>query len=72
MPGEGNDFSLRHSVQTYPGAQSAPPIQREFGVVFPQEKGPGREADNSLPSSAKMKNVGAIFPIPRTSLLRGA
>jgi hypothetical protein len=51
---------------------SQPRIQRELGAVFPELKGPGQEGYHLPPASAKVKNVGAIFPIPLTSLLRDA
>jgi hypothetical protein len=44
-----------------------PPIQWVLGV-----KRPGREADHSPPSSAEVKNDGAITPDPHTSLWLGA
>jgi hypothetical protein len=36
------------------------------GAISPEVKGPGREADNSPPSSAEVRNVGAIPPLPHT------
>jgi hypothetical protein len=44
-----------------------PPIQWVPGV-----KRPGREADHSPPSSAEVKNGGAMPPLPYTSSWRGA
>jgi hypothetical protein len=44
-----------------------PPIQWVPGVLALKVKRPGREADNSLPSSAEVKNGGAIPPLPHTS-----
>jgi hypothetical protein len=37
------------------------------GVLSPGIKRPEREADHSPPSSAAVKNCGAIPPLPRTS-----
>jgi hypothetical protein len=34
------------------------------GADFPEIKRPGREADHSPPSSAEVKNGGAIPPLP--------
>jgi hypothetical protein len=41
-----------------------PPIQCVPGAPSPEIKRQGREADNSLPSSAEVKNGGAIPPLP--------
>jgi hypothetical protein len=35
-------------------------------------KQPGREVDHSLPSSAEIKNGGAMLPLPHASSWRGA
>jgi hypothetical protein len=43
-----------------------PPIQCILGVMWQ-----GREADNSPPSNAEIKNSGAIAPLPHTSSWRG-
>jgi hypothetical protein len=56
-------FSPLHSVQTDSEAYSTP-LQ---GV-----KRLGGEADHPLPSSDKVKNGGAIHPLPHTSSWRGA
>jgi hypothetical protein len=42
-----------------------PPIQWVLGAVSPRLKWPGRVTDNLPPSSAKVKNVGAIPPLPQ-------
>jgi hypothetical protein len=42
-----------------------PPIQRALGAVSPGVKRPGREAGH-LSSTAKVKNGGAIAPLPHT------
>jgi hypothetical protein len=51
---QGQDFSLLYSVQTGSGAHTA---------SYPE-----READHSLPSSADVKNDGAIPPLPHMFL----
>jgi hypothetical protein len=47
-------------------------IQWVGGAVFLGVKRTGREADHSSPSSAGVKNAGAIPPLPNTSSWRGA
>jgi hypothetical protein len=47
-------------------------IQWLPGVVFPGLKRQRRESDHSPPSSAEVKNGGAIPPLPHTSSWRGA
>jgi hypothetical protein len=70
MVGE-RDFYVLHSVQTsseaYPASYSAGTAAGFLGV-----KRPGREADHSSPSSAEVKNDGAIRPLPHTSSRRDA
>jgi hypothetical protein len=51
-------FSLHHSVQT--GSRAHP-------ALSPGVKRQGREADHSPPSSAVVKNGGAIPPLPHMS-----
>ena len=41
---------------------------KEYGGVFPGVKQPGREADHSLPSSAKARNDWSYTAIPTTCL----
>jgi hypothetical protein len=53
-------YSVLHS--DYPVSEAQPRIQWVPGV-----KRPGPEADDSLPSSAEIKNNGAILPLPHTS-----
>jgi hypothetical protein len=61
----GERFSLLHSVQTGSGAQPASnPIQWVPGILFRGVKQPGRETNHSLSSSAKVKDCGAISPLP--------
>jgi hypothetical protein len=55
------DFSLFYSVQTDAGAH-LPPIQWVPGVLSPVVNRQGREANHSPPSSAEVKNGGAIPP----------
>jgi hypothetical protein len=49
-----------------------PPIQQVLAAVSPGIKRPGREADQSPPSSAKVKNSGAIPPLRHTYSWRNA
>jgi hypothetical protein len=42
------------------------------GDISSRIKRPGREVDRSPPSSAEVKNGGAIYPFPHTSSWRGA
>jgi hypothetical protein len=49
-----------------------PPVQWIPGATSPGLKRQGREADNSSPSSAKVKNSEAIPPLPHTSSWFGA
>jgi hypothetical protein len=66
------DFSLLHSVQDSTEAHPASyPVDN--GVLFPEDKVAShfswrvkwlqREADHSFPSSAEVKNCGAIPPL---------
>jgi hypothetical protein len=48
------------------------PIQWLPGAVSPEVKRQGREDDHSPPSSAEVKNAGAIPPFPHTSSWNGA
>jgi hypothetical protein len=56
---------LLHSVQTGSGATPAS-YPMGIGDSFPEVKRPKREADCSPPYSAKVKNCGAITPLPHT------
>jgi hypothetical protein len=42
------------------------------GALFPEVKRTGPEGDHSPPTSAEVKNGGAIHPLPRTSSWRSA
>jgi hypothetical protein len=54
-------FSLRHRVQTGSGAHpTSSPVGT--GVLSPGVKRPGREADHSSSSSAKVENVLSSAP----------
>jgi hypothetical protein len=57
-------FSFHRSVQTGSGAD---PASCPMGTVgsFPGVKRQGREAVHSPPSSAEVKNGGAVPPLPR-------
>jgi hypothetical protein len=44
-----------------------PPVQGVPGALSPILKRPGCEADYSPPSSAEVKNAGAMPPLPDTS-----
>jgi hypothetical protein len=39
-------------------------VEYDPGAVSPRKKRPGCEANNSPPTSAKVKNCGAIPPLP--------
>jgi hypothetical protein len=56
-PGRARGFYIHHSVQRALGP-TQPPVQWLLGV-----KRPGREAGHSTPSSAKVKNGGAVPPL---------
>jgi hypothetical protein len=64
-------FSLLHSVQTGSGAHPASYPIGSRGAL-PGAKRPGREADHSSPTSAEVKDGGAIPPVPYISSWRGA
>jgi hypothetical protein len=57
FPAGARDFSLLHSVQTGSGVHA----------ISPRLERLGREADHSPPSSAEVKNGGAIPPLPHMS-----
>jgi hypothetical protein len=70
IPGRGS-FSPFHRVQIGPGAH---PISYPMGTgdSFSGIKRPGHEADYSPPSSAVVKNGGAISPLPHMSSCHSA
>jgi hypothetical protein len=59
----GKRFALLQSVQTGTGAHTVS-YEMGTGTLSPVIKRPGSEADNSLPSSAEVKNGAAILPFP--------
>jgi hypothetical protein len=63
-------FSFCHRVQTGSGAHltSYPMVT---GVSYPGGKATGREADDSPPSSAEVKNTWSFTSTPQTSSWRG-
>jgi hypothetical protein len=72
FPLEAGDFSfLLHSVQIDPEAHPAS-YQMVTGDFSPGHEPPGHEADRSPPSSAEVKNGGAIPPPLHTSSWNGA
>jgi hypothetical protein len=63
---QGQDISL-NSTESRPAlGPTQPPIQWVRGALSPMVKRPGREADQSPPSTAEVKNGGAISPLPHT------
>jgi hypothetical protein len=73
FPAEATDFSLLHSVKTDSGANPAS-SRMGTGDWFPEGvvKRPQCEANNWPPSSAEVKNVGAIHSPFHTSSWRCA
>jgi hypothetical protein len=72
VPAGGENFSLHYLVQTECGAH---PVSYPMGIrgCYPWVKRAGREADHSLPSSAKIKEcVELYFQSPNTPPWRGA
>jgi hypothetical protein len=64
VPAGSGNFSLHRRVQTGSGAH---PASYSVGTTsyFPGVKRPGRKAENSLPSSAEVKNVWSyVFTLP--------
>jgi hypothetical protein len=61
-PGRGKIFL--HSTKSKPApGRAQPPIQWVPGAISPAVERPGREADDSTPYSAKVKNSGDIPPV---------
>jgi hypothetical protein len=70
FPAGARDISLLHKVQN--AMRSIKPlVQQVPGSFSLRVKRHGREADHSPPSSAEVKNGGAIPPPPHTSSWRG-
>jgi hypothetical protein len=65
LPG-ARDFSALHKVLTGCGARTAS-YPMGTGTAILGGKAQGREADHSPPSSAEVKNCGAIPPLPHVS-----
>jgi hypothetical protein len=61
FPAVVRNFSLFLNVQTSSGAHPA-----SYPMGTPGVTRPGSESDNSLPSTAEVKNDGAIFPLPHS------
>jgi hypothetical protein len=63
FPAQKKDFSLLHSAQM--GSEAKPASYTiDSGGCFHWVKRLGREGDHLLPSSAEVKNYGAIPPLP--------
>jgi hypothetical protein len=68
---EAKDISVLHRVETDSGAHLfSYPIST--GALSPEVKRPGREADHAPPSSADVKNGGAIPALPNIFSWRDA
>jgi hypothetical protein len=63
IPGRGNNF-LFFTASRPALRPIQPPIHWVPGALSPGVKRPGHEADHLPPSSAEVKKVGAIAPIP--------
>jgi hypothetical protein len=63
IPGGGKIF-LIPTVSRSALGPTQPPNQWVLGPLSPGVKWPGHETDHSPPSSAKVKNDGAIPPLP--------
>jgi hypothetical protein len=57
-------FFLFASLPNMALEPTQPPIQWVSGALSPEVKRPGREADYSLPSSAKVKNAWSSISTP--------
>jgi hypothetical protein len=68
---QGQEIFLLYTASRLALGPAQPPIQW-VPWVFPGVKRPGRAADHSPPSSAKVKNTGAIPPLPHTPSWYGA
>jgi hypothetical protein len=69
FPGRGN-ISLFFIASTPAPGPTEPPIQWYLTAVSPLIKRPRRQADEFPPSSAEVKNGGAITPPQDTSSRR--
>jgi hypothetical protein len=72
VPSAGErDFSLLQSIYTSSEAHRASYPMGTRGS-FPRSRQTGHEADHSSPSNAKVKNGGAIPPLPHMYLQHDA
>jgi hypothetical protein len=71
FPVGASDFSQFHSTQTGSGVHLAS-YPTEPGALSPGVKRQGREANQLPPSSAEIKNGGAIPQLTHTSSWRSA
>jgi hypothetical protein len=65
-------FDLFTTASRQALGSTQPPIHWVPGVLFPEAKLPGREADHSRPSSAEVKNAWSYTSTPHTSSWSGA
>jgi hypothetical protein len=66
IPGRGKLFQISiSSIASLKPTQS--PIQWVSGALSPEVKRPGSKSDHSPPSSAEVKNGGAILRLPHMS-----
>jgi hypothetical protein len=72
FPVGARNCSLLHSFQTGSGAHLASYITGTGELFHAGVKRSGREAENSPPPSAEVKNDGAMPPLPLTASWRGA
>jgi hypothetical protein len=70
-PGVVKNFLFSTSSRPALGS-TQPPIQWVSGPLSPGAKRQGREADHSPPSSAEVKKIGSIHPLPLTASWRSA
>jgi hypothetical protein len=66
FPAGVEDFSLLQSIQTSSGAWSTS-YPKDIRGSFSRVKWQRHKTDHSPPSSAKVKNDGAVPPLPHTS-----
>jgi hypothetical protein len=64
IPGRGKRLFFYCTASRPALRPTQPPIQFVPEALSPGVKGPGREADHSPPTSAEIKNGGAIPPLP--------
>jgi hypothetical protein len=66
-------YTFLYSTASRPAlGPTQPPIQWVSGALPPGLKPPGRDADQSPPFSAEVKNDGGIPPLPQAFSWRGA